>query len=57
MITKEQKNKILYLVENILNSQINYEAELVTGHNWETYNKILDDDKTALKKYLDGITS
>ncbi|AHJ86961.1 hypothetical protein STP4a_106 [Salmonella phage STP4-a] len=57
MITTEQNKEILYLVEELLNSQINYEAELITGHDWETYRKILDDDKAAFKKYLDEITT
>ncbi|ATN93078.1 hypothetical protein CPT_Melville_104 [Salmonella phage Melville] len=57
MITKEQNQEIIFLVEELLSSQINYEAELITGHDWETYRKILDDDKAALKKYLDEITT
>ncbi|AFU64056.1 hypothetical protein ACQ31_gp173 [Salmonella phage STML-198] len=57
MITKEQNQEIIFLVEELLSSQINYEDELITGHDWETYRKILDDDKAALKKYLDEITT
>ena len=56
MISREQKKEILYLVSEIMNSQNNYDAEMVTGHDWEHYEQILKDDIAALEQYLETIT-
>lgn len=57
MINHEQKKEILYLVNEIMNSQNNYNAEMVTGHDWEHYEEILKEDVAALEQYLETITA
>lgn len=57
MITHQQKNEILELVDEISVAQNNMDAELVCGHDWETYQEEYIRCVQALNQYLDGITA
>lgn len=57
MITRQQKNEILELVDEISVAQNNMDAELVCGHDWETYQEEYNQCVQALNQYLDGITA
>ncbi|QQG32339.1 hypothetical protein CkP1_0120 [Citrobacter phage CkP1] len=57
MINREQKKEILYLVNEIITSQNNLDAELVTGHDWEHFESILKEDIAVLEQYLESITA